>query len=123
MASEPRISLEFANLDFTTAGKNASLVAGSLQIASSKRAFAESTSRSPISARGASRRVKEGLRRSQSTRITRAFVCAARIANAVEVVDLPSSGTDDVNPTILFVFVTGFTAIDNLTVRAALQMF
>ena len=102
MASEARISLEFANLDFTTAGKKARLVTGSLQIASSKRAFPESTSRSPIVARGASCRVKEGLRRSQSTRITRALACAARSAKAIEVVDLPSSGTDDVKPTTLF---------------------
>src|SRR6266478_1476508 len=62
MASEARSSLEFAKGDFKTAGIKARLVTGSLQIASSKEAFPESTSRSPIVARGARCRLKEGLR-------------------------------------------------------------
>src|SRR5438067_3427123 len=117
MASEARISLEFDIRDLTTAGKNAKPVAGSLQIASAGEAFPESTSSRPIVARGARRRVNPGFRRSQSSKITRALACAARRANAVEVVDLPSSGMADVNPTILLVLTARFKSRASLIAR------
>src|SRR6516164_9557200 len=119
MASEARNSLEFAKGDFKTVGKKARLVTGSLQIASSREAFPDITSRSPTIARGASRRLKEGLRRSQSIRRTRALACAARSATAIEVVDLPSSGIDDVNPTTLLPSTPRFTSIANLIARTS----
>src|SRR6516164_6319212 len=119
MASEARNSLEFAKGDFKTVGKKARLVTGSLQIASSREAFPDITSRSPTIARGASRRLKEGLRRSQSIRMTRALACAARSATAVEVVVFPSSGIDDVNPTILLLSTPRFTSIAILIARTS----
>src|SRR5215210_3502969 len=119
MASEARTSLEFDIRDLTTVGKNAKPVAGSLQIASASEAFPESTSSRPILAPGARERVNAGFRRSQSSRTTRALACAARSANAVEVVDLPSSGSADVNPTILLVLVTRFKSIASLIARIA----
>src|SRR5262245_15815934 len=119
MESEARISLEFAKGDFKTVGKKARLVTGSLQIASSREAFPEITSRSPIVARGASCRLNEGLRRSPSTKITRALACAARSATDMEVVDFPSSGIDDVHPTILLISALRFTSIAILIERTS----
>src|SRR4030095_6558422 len=117
MASEARNSLEFAKGDFKTVGKKARLVTGSLRITSSRDAFPEITSRSPMIACGASCRLKAGLRRSQSTRMTRALACAARSATAIEVVDFPSAGIDDVNPTILLLSTPRFTSIAILIER------
>src|SRR6516164_4091894 len=119
MSSEARSSLEFAKGDFKTAGMKARLVTGSLQSASSQAAFPESTSRSPMVARGATCRVNEGLRRSQSIRMTRALACAASSATAIEVVDLPSAGIDDVNPTTLLLSAPRFTSIANLIARTS----
>src|SRR3984957_12980784 len=82
--------------DSTTHGKNASLVAGSVQIASSSETLPETTSRNPIRAFGASLRVSDGLRRSQSSKIVREPACAVSCARAVETVVLPSLGSEDV---------------------------
>src|ERR1700745_717668 len=119
MSPEARISLEFAKGECQTPGLKARLVTGSLQIASSQAAFPESTSRSPMLARGATCRLSEGLRRSQSIRMTRALACAARSATAIAVVDLPSSGIDDVNPTTLLLSAPRFTSIANLIARTS----
>src|SRR6516164_7509414 len=119
MSSEARSSLEFAKGDFKTAGIKARFVTGSLQIAASQAAFPESTSRSPMVARGATCRLNEGLRRSQSIRTTRALACATRSATAIAVVDLPSSGIDDVNPTTLLLSTPRFASIANLIARTS----
>src|SRR5262249_54225182 len=58
----------------------------------------DSTSTIPVVALGVSARVIDGLRKSQSTRITRCPTCAISRASDAAVVDLPSFGIEDVNP-------------------------
>ena len=60
------------------------------------------TSISPPFAFGARSWLNERLRKSQSTRITRAPPWAQICAKDAETVDLPSSGNDDVMPITLF---------------------
>src|SRR5262249_60487050 len=86
------------------AGKNAILVVGTLQIASSRLTFPATTSRNPALASGASARESEGLRRSQSTKTTRAPPCAMSVAIAAATLDLPSLGKHDVKPITLVPF-------------------
>src|SRR3984893_603978 len=52
----------------------------------------------PTPAFGVKDRERAGLRRSQSTKMTRCPTCATSPANAAATVDLPSPGRDDVNP-------------------------
>ena len=59
------------------------------------------TSISPVVAFGASSWLSDGLRKSQSTRITRAPPWALSCAKDAEIVDLPSLGSDDVMPITL----------------------
>src|SRR5262245_35873990 len=77
------------------------LLVGSLQIASARAVFPATTSRNPIFASGASARVSDGLRRSQSTRITLAPVWAISVVIDAAMVDLPSLGEHDVRPLTL----------------------
>ena len=56
---------------------------------------------SPAVALGARSRLNERLRKSQSTRITRAPLCAQSCASDADTVDLPSLGNDDVTPITL----------------------
>src|SRR5215469_421242 len=81
-------------------GKNVKLVDTSFHTASSKGTRPAITSRTPCSAFGASFRDNEGLRRSQSTKMTRAPACAISTARLAEIVDFPSLGSDEVKPTI-----------------------
>ena len=59
------------------------------------------TSISPVVAFGTSCWLSDGLRKSQSTRITRAPPWALSCAKDAAIVDLPSSGSDDVMPITL----------------------
>ena len=56
----------------------------------------------PTVALGARLRDREGLRRSQSTRITRRPVYAMSCARAAAIVDFPSFGSEDVKPMTLW---------------------
>ena len=58
----------------------------------------------PAVAFGARSWLNERLRKSQSTRITRAPLCAQSCANDAAIVDLPSLGNDEVTPITLLDF-------------------
>src|SRR5262245_26756189 len=77
------------------------------------------TSIRPTVALGAMLRDSEGLRKSQSTSITRPRppACAMTCATATEMVDFPSFGNDDVNPIILLDPPATFKSIASLIER------
>src|SRR6185437_1577728 len=81
-----------------TIGTNDSDVAGSVQTTSASARLPEITSNNPHSACGASERVSDGLRRSQSSRIALPPAWAIRRARLAATVDLPSPGLVDVIP-------------------------
>ena len=91
---------------FMPAGKNAKLVDASVHIASSNGVVPTITSRRPQSAFGARLRDNVGLRRSQSTKMTRAPTCAMSNARLAAIVDFPSLGIDEVKPITLLAFIT-----------------
>ena len=76
-------------------------MAGSDQITLSRLAVPAMTSTSPGAAFGASPWLSEGLRKSQSTRITRAPPSALSCAKDAAIVDFPSLGSADVIPITL----------------------
>src|SRR5215813_10982582 len=115
-AFEARISVAFGTLAPT--GKNFICVVGSVQATSARSTVPATTSRNPALASGASKREIEEWRRSQSTKITRAPLCAMSVAIATARVDLPSLGRHDVKP-IIFVFAWLFRSIVNFIDRMA----
>src|SRR5262249_23725040 len=115
-ALEARISVAFGTLAPT--GKNSICVVGSIQTTSARSAVPATTSRNPALASGASNREIEEWRRSQSTKMTRAPLCAISVAIATATVDLPSLGWHDVKP-IIFVFAWLFRSIVNFIARMA----
>src|SRR5450759_2869595 len=94
--------------DLTTAGRNAMLRDGSVQITSSREAFPVMTSSNPELAFGASVRDSDGLRRSQSTTIVRLPTWDISCATATATVDLPSFGRDEVKPMTRLALTTSF---------------
>src|SRR5215217_6034437 len=98
MALEARISLEWAIRTLERMGRNAMFRNGPLQTASSSEILPEITSTMPALALGAMARDNDGLRKSQSTKMTRAPTCAMLCAKAAAIVDLPSLGTAEVSP-------------------------
>src|SRR5262245_41862665 len=119
MAPEARFSLEWAIRNLAGAGRNAMLGDGPLQRASSRDTRPEITSMIPELALGAMERDRVGLRRSQSTRMTRAPTCAMLCAKAAAMVDLPSLGMAEVRPTTLVVAAAPFKSAASLIVRIA----
>ena len=101
IASEARISLVWIRRDLSPDGRKESCVDGSDQITLSRLAVLLMTSISPGVAFGTRFWLSEGLRKSQSTRITRAPPCALSRAKDAAIVDLPSLGSDDVMPITL----------------------
>ena len=101
------------------AGKNLISVTRSSQIAFSSVDFPVTTSSSPQAAFGDNSRDSDGFLRSQSTNNVVAPVCAANLATATATLDLPSFGTDDVNPMILPPFAFGLRSMATLIDRMA----
>src|SRR5947209_7188820 len=100
VGSDPSTSLENRGAVFM-AGKKNRLVAGSFQTVSSRDRAPDITSPMPTVALGANLREREGMRRSQSTIMTRPPAVAASCATAAAIVDFPSFGRADVNPMTL----------------------
>ena len=75
------------------------------------------TSISPPVPSGTSRRLSEGLRKSQSTKITRAPPSAVSCAKDAAIVDLPSLGCDDVMPITLLDLAAPATSTLTFTAR------
>ena len=101
------------------AGKKAKFVVGSLQIVSPRDRAPETTSTMPAVALGARQRDREGLRRSQSTRITRPPVYAMSWARAPAIVDFPSFGSEDVKPMTLWDLSVSCKLVASLIERTA----
>src|SRR5262245_20573164 len=119
MALDARFSLEWATRILEGAGSNVRLGDGPLQRASSSDTLPEITSMIPELALGAMARDRVGLRRSQSTKITRAPTCAMLCAKAAAIVDLPSLGMAEVRPTTLVVAAAPFKSAASFIVRIA----
>src|ERR1700730_7267485 len=100
-------------------GTNASDVVGSVQRTSLSSRFPERTSSNPSSAPGASERVNDGLRRSQSSNIALPPACDIRRARFAAIVDLPSLGYVDVMPIALVGLAVENRSILTLIVRNA----
>src|SRR5262245_12706221 len=75
------------------------------------------TSISPGVAFGTSSLLSDGLRKSQSTRITRAPPWALSWAKDAAIVDLPSLGSDDVTPITLLDLAAPLTSTLTFTAR------
>src|SRR6516225_108223 len=99
------------------AGRKESRVDGSERITLSRLALLARTSISPRVASGTSWRLSEGLRKSQSTRITRAPPSAASCAKDAAIVDFPSWGWDEVMPITLLDLAAPATSTLTFTAR------
>ena len=105
--------------DFIAAARNFMPVARSVQSILSRVDNPFVTSSQPYAAFGERSRVNDGFRRSQSTNIVLAPVCAVNLATAAAMLDFPSLGTDDVNPMTLPPETVGLRSIATLTDRMA----
>ena len=101
------------------AGKNFIPVARSNQSAASSVDCPFTTSSNPVPAPGDNVRDSFGFLRSQSTNSVLAPVSADHRATAAAVLDLPSFGTDDVNPMILPPATVGLRSMATLMDRMA----
>src|SRR5579859_6659852 len=105
------MSLEWTDRAAFVAGRRTTLVLGSFQTVSSSERRPAATSTIPALAFGAAFAESDGFLRSQSTMMTffplRPITCA-RVAATV---DLPSLGSDDVMPIILFDVIAGSRSI------------
>src|SRR5262249_26827940 len=100
-------------------GKNARLVLGSRQIASSSERLPFDTSRRPKVALGAMLAESEGFRRSQSTMMARLPLCPISWAREAAIVVLPSFGRADVIPMTWLEAFAGLWSIASLIERIA----
>src|ERR1700728_4233627 len=100
MLSEARISLECAIGDSITVGRKRRPLAASAQTTSSSSALPDKISSRPAFTFGLINLVKDGFRRSASIKMVLAPACAQSRPRAAAVVDFPSLGSAEENPTI-----------------------